>query len=301
MKKAFTLIEMLVVIGIIGILMSVLIVHVMGGTESARAVQCLSNLGNLARAVQQYGSGHNHYPLAGSVERMYVNETNLGVVKEVYEEIPGWISWNSRGAYTDNGKSPNHASGQSFFTSAYCDKDDEREYCLTNGALWKCMNGSTSCYTCPNHLKNKEVLKLKRGPCWSYVMNSYFKYDDSIGSRAKSGWFYGHEFMKVERADRKLLFAELQWENYISGNAPDFGTGAGIKNDCTLQYDRDELIGFNHKSGRDKVAHVVFADGHTDKILLPKGGLSTGDLKNLTRWLCTGKDFSFDGKRYKEL
>jgi len=300
MKKAFTLIEVLVVIGILGILMSVLVTHISGGSESARAVQCLANLGNLGRAVQQYGSVHGEYPLAGSVELLGFDES-LGIqnVRERYSELPGWISWNSGGRYRS--KPQSHIANQGWFLSAYNEDKTAREYCITNGVLWKYMNGSASCYTCPGH-----IIKMKKKnmvPGWSYVMNGYFKYDESNGSNARSEGFEGLEYNTLARADRRLLFAELQWEEY-AGETPNFSSSGGFENDCTLQYkdsDGGEMIGFNHKSGRDKVAHVVFADAHTEKIILPKRGLSVGELKELTKWLCKGVDVAFDGKRYREM
>ena len=44
MKKAFTIIELLVVIGIIGVLAGVLMTSFSGGTESARAAKCLTTV-----------------------------------------------------------------------------------------------------------------------------------------------------------------------------------------------------------------------------------------------------------------
>ncbi len=46
-------------------------------------------------------------------------------------------------------------------------------------------------------------------------------------------------------------------------------------------------------------AHVAFADGHCEQLLAPKDG--SGNLRELTSWLCEGVDFSFDGKNYKKL
>lgn len=300
MKKAFSLIELLVVIGILGVLMSVLVAYTVGGFGSARAAKCLTNMGNLARAVQQYGSSMGFYPVAGSIERLGFDESQ-GVrnVKERYSELPGWISWNSAGQYKSHPQS--HIAGAGWFTSAYDEDLRAREYCLTNGALWKYMSGSATCYTCPDHVIKMENLHKTVG--WSYVMNGYFRYDESQGGSSRSIRYTGIEYNTLSRADRRLLFAELQWENY-AGVTPDFSPSAGFENDCTLQYKDSaggEMIGFNHKSGREKVAHVVFADGHTDKISLPKRGMSTSQIKELTKWLCEGKDVAFDGKAYREM
>ena len=60
-------------------------------------------------------------------------------------------------------------------------------------------------------------------------------------------------------------------------------------------------MGFNHRDGRDWVAHVIFADGHVEKLRRPKKGMSNEDMRELTKWLCEGKDVSFNGQRYEEL
>ena len=62
-----------------------------------------------------------------------------------------------------------------------------------------------------------------------------------------------------------------------------------------------ENIGFNHVSGKMTFANVVFADGHVEKLRLPKAGMSDSELRELTAWLCMGEDVAFDGKNYTRL
>lgn len=300
MKKAFTLIELLVVIGILGILLSVLTVSLTGGSESARAAECMSNMGSLAKAVNQAGSVNGYCTLAGSVEALTFDESRgIRHVQKLYKEIPGWISWNSRGTYASGPSA--HCSSAGWMTSAYDQDQTTRTYCLTNGAIWKYTGGSETIYRCPSHIKKFP----KRRPNWSYVMNSAFGWDQSMGSESVSADYRAWTFGELERPDKRLLFAELQWENYVSANSPGQpSASAGTKYDCVLQYlasEGGEFIGFNHKSGRDVVAHVVFADGHVDRIVYPRKGLGAGELRQLTQWLCEGTDFSFDGQHYREL
>ncbi len=299
MKKAFTLVEMLIVIAIIGLLMAALVVHLRGGTESARSAQCLTNMKNLASAVTQYAQNSQHFALAGSVEKFKIDDSR-GVrdIKERYYELPGWISWNSQGAYKSNPQS--HIANSGWFTSAYEQDDIKRWYALTNGVIWKYMNGAASCYTCPNHLR-KVSPAVK--PFFSYVMNGNFGWDASLGGDAMPEQYYGEFFADVKRPDKTLLFCELQWEQY-TGKSPNFNKSPGTENDCTLQYESSEggeTVGFNHKNGRDVVAHVVFADGHVEKLAWPSSGMSDSELRELTEWLCEGKDISFNGKKYEKL
>ncbi len=61
-KRGFTLIELLVVIAIIAILAAMLFPVFARARESARKIQCLSNVKNVALAVQMYLSDYDRFP-----------------------------------------------------------------------------------------------------------------------------------------------------------------------------------------------------------------------------------------------
>ena len=298
MKKGFTLVELLVVIGIIGILGGVLLASLRGSTDSANNAKCLSNLKSLASACQSYGMADGHYPLAGSVERMEASSSNgKKNIRMVYSERPGWLSWNSQSAYASDPTS--HCASEGWFTSAYTSDFDAREYAYTNGVLWRYISGAKSLFQCPAHLKKYQ----NDPPAWSYVMNSYFGWDTSKGSSARAKTYCGVNFNNMTKGDKRLLFAEIPFMGYETD--PDTSSGSGTKNDCVLQYENSqggEFIGFNHKSGkRDKCAHVCFADGHVEQLVYPKSGMSESEMRELTEWLCTAKDVALNGSKYEEL
>ena len=189
-------------------------------------------------------------------------------------------------------------------------------FAITNGALWKCVGQNKETYVCPAH-----ALRARRNGAtarFSYAMSAYFGYDWSQGSKAVTTEGGGYISMNTTRLDRKLLFAELPFGisgaddgSYSIDESTAYSTSDNsVPTDGVLQYKASvngkdynsrwggqaEAIAFNHKSGKKYCAHVVFADGHAEKLVLPGGtGLSA---VQLTALLCGGVDVAFDGTAY---
>ena len=174
MKRAFTLIEMLVVIGIIGILAGTLLGNYSGITARVRSAKCASNLKNLANAVSSYAVC-GYYPYAQSAQYLKItgNAQNQGL--EIGEHR-GWISWLSSGqSFPIGGNSP-----RSIAHCSFADKTKENiTYALTNGAIWTAVGKNTDCYRCPVHVE--KCRKHGVDPGWSYQMNAYFGFESASG------------------------------------------------------------------------------------------------------------------------
>ena len=296
-KSAFTLLELIVVVGIIGILMGVALSQFGGSTESAKAAKCETNMRNLVTAAhtcaleQQDG----YFPPAGSFSYQYVNHKKAEV--EYHNYRVGWIS----GSEYRPGVSQNPIGWQPIPFNA-----DELilRHALTNGnrgAMWTAMSGNRTSYQCPVHAEAARKL-IGHMPGWSYAMNRDFGYEDSSNKDHKYK-FWG-KTKDVANASKILMFAELQGADFKAPGYEDIDAKrflkAGVPEaDAVLDYER-ENIGFNHKIGKRGItAHVAFTDGHVEKLFYPKSsGLS---LLKLTEALCKGHEISYDGKGYTDL
>lgn len=305
-RNGFTLVELLVVIGILAVLMGILLASIGGTTDSARAAKCLANMKNLAVAIQSYGTQSRFYPYAGSIMYMDVDlsqgRDQSKIIK--YYERTGWISRASQGYF------PSQSKKEPPSISMYTEDEELGEYAVKNGALWPFVNGSRSVYICPLHaIKCKHVR-------WSYLMNAFFGWN-AAENFAYGSRHHGYEYDRMSAAERMLLFSEVPFQG--PGEWFPSGSGGSMDTDAVLQYNGadkaptvggkgrrngTEHVGANHKNGKNWFAHVVFVDGHVEKLRCSTDNgvpLNSDNLRDLTTWLCTGQSVSFTGKRYQKL
>ncbi len=73
--RGFTLVELLVVIGIVGLLVALLLPAVQSARSAARNASCKNNLRQLGLAAQNYVSVHRHFP-AATTSKPYPDDVN---------------------------------------------------------------------------------------------------------------------------------------------------------------------------------------------------------------------------------
>ena len=309
MKRAFTLIELLIVIGIIAILAGVLLGNYSGITNRVRAAKCQTNMRNLAQAVGSY-LVCGRYPYAGTAE--YIQTTG-GTDNQGLEirEFKGWVSADTRGIeYPIPGNNPANPTPISYANGDF----ETVNYAITNGAIWEAVGMNKDCYLCPVHVEACRKQGVRQ-PGWSYQMNGYFGFGG--GALLTSDSYI--EAASVTRADRLLLFAEipalsptakdvrkakveLPEPNLTGGNGDPAMCGCLISKTTAsgspgANGGGNVSIGFNHVRGRDIVGHVAFADGHVEALVAPKNG----NFADLTDWLCQGLDIVIQNKNYQKV
>ena len=302
MKKAFTLIEMLVVVGIIAVLASIVFVNIRGATDSANATKCMSNMRSLFNAADSIAMDGGYYPLAGPCVRRSYDETTVDITKAT---VDGWVSRGRSGSTM-----PCYGTGN----------PEEDRYALANGCGGKFLQtlaGNDSVYNCPIFVKDHFV-KRKCKPLFSYAMNAgqvSGSKPSGFGSDSEANYqsFAGVGLVKYgtySRADKMVMFAELpisQSCSYDPLAKPDTCNAVlqfnmkigGIQYGNPLWKGRSESIGFVHQDKRKRYyGHVVFTDGHVEKLMQPP---TSSSLKEdaLTAHVCSGDDVAYDEKGYR--
>src|SRR5947209_8784167 len=94
-RGAFTLVELLVVIGIISVLVAILLPALGAARESAKTTKCLSNLRQIGSALQQYANDHkgclvpgDYYGVFDGFDRMGAGSWAVTLMEGKYLPIP---------------------------------------------------------------------------------------------------------------------------------------------------------------------------------------------------------------------
>ena len=292
-RKGFSIIELLVVIGILAVLIAALLPFLGGSTEKADCDKCKNNMKNLALAMiscAQADDRYGHFPAAGYYRTLRLSLGDKD--KRVYYPHRSWIS-NKGDIHRLNTTQSDVFMGS---VVHFSDSEDDCRLAVTNGAIWQAVGASFDVFRCPIHERVFEK-KNKRPPGWSYMMNQAFGYNREDG---KPIGFCGqsiHNSISGRGHDKVLMFAEMQSE--LPGvNLADLSlkVASGNGTDAVLEYNENyDVIGFNHKLGKTKYGgNVAFTDGHVETIVMPK----KMNLRDFTRHLCLGVDVPHDGSSY---
>ena len=129
--RAFTLIELVVVVGIVGLLIALLLPAVQAAREAARRGQCVSNLRQIGIALASYESVHRVYPNCPLMDARGVQSSWLSETTFLLPQLEQPALYNSVNTWFGGHESPetpsleNHTARNTRLAVLLCPSDGE--------------------------------------------------------------------------------------------------------------------------------------------------------------------------------
>jgi prepilin-type processing-associated H-X9-DG protein/prepilin-type N-terminal cleavage/methylation domain-containing protein len=293
-RQAFTLVELLVVIGIITVLIAILLPALNMAREHANRVKCLATLRGMAQAAHAHAQEHRgHMPLAGMmVAGTYPDKVGDPSMTRYmyYKEYPGAQERDDGGP--EQKPLPLTASlGHYMNLRVPAGSRAELQESLKAGSL-------IAHFVCPSDDRPSVGSTLfAPGGTWrmpdetmSYVFNEWV-----LGVRTPWGERgIGGNVGKVRRTSEVMLFADGKAGRYPPGLIPAGHPAYEVLKADAFNFLGDDsartLLNYWNRHGNaegmrahfDAIRHrrrfnVVFVDGHAETLLLPPAPPQSGD------------------------
>jgi prepilin-type N-terminal cleavage/methylation domain-containing protein/prepilin-type processing-associated H-X9-DG protein len=237
-RPAFTLVELLVVITIIGILIALLLPAVQAARESARRMQCTNNLKQWSLGALTHESAYTWLPVGGSSPAWgwYVGDPDLGFGEK---QVGGWI-YNSlpyieQQAFHDQGMGQSAPMKKSIWTTAvtvpipamFCPSRRAPAagglgLYATGASNWKNINR-------PAKIVHNDYAANTGGETW----------EEFLAGRAPSGVVYRNGIVKMADIKDGTSNTYLFGEKYLDPDAYENGMNGGDDNCGYCGFDPD--------------------------------------------------------------
>jgi prepilin-type N-terminal cleavage/methylation domain-containing protein/prepilin-type processing-associated H-X9-DG protein len=272
----FTLVELLVVIGIIALLLALLLPALSRAREQANLVKCLSQLRNMAQAAHLHAAEHQGYmPFAGSPNRLEdgVRASSVGLSD---------VNLRKYMYYFDPGERPDLQYRPLPLTVAlgtYMNVTIPYDPSGTRAQLGKLMASEElqRYFTCPSQVDRKPSWTIRDpGDGWSqsagdeyssYICNGCVLslYPTPTGEMSPAG-----KLSRIRRPAEVFLFADG-----VGTTLANMGyTIQGERSDDATLYDfwvkYTDRSGIDPKRHRNRKMNLVYVDGHGETVTTPR-------------------------------
>lgn len=277
-RSAFTLVELLVVIGIIAVLVAILLPALNRARESANRVSCLSNLRQIGNAFFMYtGENHGWFPCVAVFGNGlgYGNGLSGGYPKWDNVTQTGWPNWNGwpEDWVVWRGRQPSDP---------------------LLGAIAKYLGNPSSgkVMTCPSDDPTwREIANGVGYYPYSYAMNSYLSWGTVMnphvpGTNGNGNLRYPNDaafkISQVRRSSEKIIVYEEDEHSLRDGRgqmqSPAVGSAAAnIIGMLSIRHDQKRVtpdeappagsgLGIETQVNCQRRGNVAFVDGHADYV-----------------------------------